>query len=162
MKLLVLSQRILFFAISFFFLTNFAQAQSYCVRKSDTPLFDSSSKTKEIYLAAKYTPLMGTGEKKSGMLEVKDSSGATLWVKPSQVTTDISCLIVKVNKSRLRNGPGKEFDANDTTEKGQSFKDIGGEDGWTQVENSDGGKAWLDLDHAWKPRSKFRMSFDPE
>lgn len=151
----------LVFAILFLLMGTVAEAQAYCVKRNEVSLYEKPN-GKEAYLAEKYTPLMGTGEKKSGFVEVKDLNGKTLWVRSKFVTTEYSCLIVKVTKSRLRTGPGTDFDASDMSEKGQPFLDHGGEDGWTQVENTDGGKAWLNLDHAWKPRSKFRMSFDPD
>lgn len=161
MQLFSFSQRLILFAISFLFLSTL-HAQAYCVRKHEVSAYEKAGDKNEIYKIEKYTPLQGTGLTKHRFVEVTSFDGKTFWVRNSMVTTDFSCLAVSVDKSRMREGPGKEFPANDLAERGQVFKDLGGEDGWTMVENLDGGKAWLNLDHTWKPRSKLRMSFDAD
>lgn len=59
-------------------------------------------------------------------------------------------------------GPGPKFEKADLAEQGMVFMDMGGEDGWTQVQNAEGKRAWINLDHTWKPAARVRMSFSPE
>lgn len=87
--------------------------------------------------------------------------GATAFIARKDLSFGMKCLTVRVGKTRLRSGPGKDFKAAQLSEKGESFLDLGGEDGWTQVQNPKGEKAWINLDHTWAPTSrKMRMSFE--
>jgi len=127
----------------------------------------SKSKTKlkpkdDTVALSRYTPLTWTGKKESGWLEVKDMTGKNYWVRRRDVSFNMKCLSVQVQKSRLRSGPGDTFERAPVAQKGDVFLDLGGEDGWTRVENSKGEKAWINLDHTWRPATKMRMVFEPE
>ncbi len=121
----------------------------------------SANKDDSVKLS-QYTPLSWTGKKESGWLEVKDMNGKNYWVRRRDISFDMKCLSVQVQKSRLRSGPGENFDRAPVAQKGDVFLDLGGEDGWTRVENAKGEKAWINLDHTWRPASKMRMVFDPD
>jgi hypothetical protein len=111
---------------------------------------------------SQYTPLSWTGKQEGGWLEVKDMNGKNYWVRRRDLSFDMKCLSVQVQKSRLRSGPGDNFDRAPVAQKGDVFLDLGGEDGWTRVENAKGERAWINLDHIWRPSSKMRMVFEPE
>jgi hypothetical protein len=111
---------------------------------------------------ARYTPVNWTGKKESGWMEVKDMAGRTYWVRRNDLSFSMKCLSVQVQKSRLRTGPGTNFEQAPVAQKGDTFLDLGGEDGWTRVENSKGEQAWINLDHTWRPASRKRMVFEPE
>jgi len=111
---------------------------------------------------SQYTPLTWTGKKENGWMEVKAMSGRSYWVRRRDLSFSMKCLSVQVNQSRLRTGPGSQYERAPVAQKGDVFLDLGGEDGWTQVMNAKGEKAWINLDHTWRPASKMRMVFQPE
>lgn len=139
------------------------QAQPYCVTKSKTSLYESSSsRSKEILVFEKWTPVQGLGKSQKGFKQVKTSRGAIGWVRSTHLSTSKSCISVRVDRSRLRSGPGPDYEAKDLAKRGDAFLDLGGEDGWTKVQDNDGNEAWINLDHVWRPHSKMRMSFEAE
>ncbi len=116
----------------------------------------------ESFKLSRYTPVTWTGKKESGWMEVKDMTGRTYWVRRHDLSFKLKCLSVQVKKSRLRTGPGTNYEQAPVAQQGDSFLDLGGEDGWTRVENSKGEQAWINLDHTWHPASRKRMVFEPE
>lgn len=110
----------------------------------------------------KYTPFKFAGKKERGWLEVQSMDGKTYWLRSRDVSFQLQCLSVRVNKSRMFEGPGPDFPKLGVAEKGDSFLDLGGEDGWTRVRDADGNESWINLDHIWKVNSRVRMSFSPE
>lgn len=145
-------------------LSNSTYAAAVCVSKKTTVARASgSSKAKEVGEYRKFTPLKWSGKKEGPWIEVSDYSGQTSWIRRKDVSFNTTCVVVRVGKSRLRTGPGKDFPAAQLSEKGWAFKDLGGEDGWTQVESEDGTKAWVNLDHTWKPSNRtMRLSFEKD
>lgn len=140
-----------------------AFGQAYCVTKSGARLKKTSSpKSPTSWRVPQYMPLQGTGKRKGAYLEVKDVDGQVHWVNRSEVTTSKICVVVRVQLSRLRQGPGKSFQASPLglADRYMAFLDLGGEDGWTQVEDEEGEKAWISVDHVWKPVRKTRVSFE--
>ncbi len=119
----------------------------------------SSSKDEPVLKLPKFTPVSWTGKKERGWFEVQSFDKKNYWVRRSDLSFTTTCLQVKVSKSQLRTGPGSDFEKIQLAEKGAVFKDLGGEDGWTQVESPSGQRSWINLDHTWKPHSKLRMSF---
>ncbi len=107
-------------------------------------------------------PLQATGKRQAGWIEVRDVDQQVHWVHESDITGQWTCAVVRIKSSRLRLGPGKHFQPSPLglSDKYSTFLDLGGEDGWAQVENEEGEKAWIDLDHVWKPTRKTRLSFD--
>lgn len=138
-----------------------ASADNYCV-SVDFAVIRAQAKTsaKHIVKVPMYTPLKSTGKKEGNFIFVQDFSGRKGWVHQGQVRMDLSCVAVKAAKVKLKSGPGSEFETVMTPNKGEGFRDLGGEDGWTQVENAKGEKAWIHLDKVWRPSTTFRMSFE--
>lgn len=138
-------------------------AQSFCVTKPGIYLRKTaSSKAAVSWQVPKYMPLLGTGKRQGSFWEVKDVDSQVHWVAAHDVSTKISCLVVRVKSSRLRMGPGKSFQASPLgiADRYMAFSDLGGEEGWTQVQDEDGEKAWLSIDHTWKANKKSRVSFE--
>jgi SH3-like domain-containing protein len=139
-------------------------AQSFCVKKNGTELHESPKANSPIsWVVGKYMPLQGTGEKKGSYLEAQDLDGQNHWVKRADISTKIHCVVIQVKSSRVRQGPGKKYPNAEVASMSRysPFKDLGGEEGWTQVEDDTGAKGWLDLDHVWKPAGmRLRMSFE--
>lgn len=110
----------------------------------------------------KYTPLYWGGEKEKNWLKVQDMSGRNLLIQKKDVSFRMRCISVHVGKTRLRQGPGSQFERAAVAVKGDSFLYLGSEDGWIQVMNLKGEKAWMNLDHSWRPLSPVKMKFEPE
>jgi SH3-like domain-containing protein len=138
-------------------------AQSFCVTKSKSILYESaSSRSKELLQLEKWTPLQGIGKSQKGFKHVRTSSGVSGWIRSAHVSEGKSCVSVRVERSRLRSGPGLDYEAKELAKRGDVFLDLGGEDGWTKVRDNNGNEAWINLDHVWRPQSKMRMSFEVE
>jgi hypothetical protein len=160
----------IFFLICF--LLSFASAhaeRTVCVRVKETfaqvtpkPLKARDLAKERRLKLLKFTPLTWTGKKQGRFFEVQTREGATVWIRKSHVSFTESCVLVRVEKSRMMKGPGKKFEKDRLAQKGDSFLALGGEDGWTQVQDSNGNTAWINLDHIWRPSSKIRMSFSSE
>lgn len=141
-----------------------------CVRAKETTAHNlvlKSARKRKTFVESpvkfvKYTPLRKTGNREGRWAEVQTSRGKKFWVRNRDLSTKFQCLIVRVQKTRLYKGPGNNFEPSQMAEKGSVFLDKGGEDGWLQVESSDGVKAWINMDHVWKPTSTMRMSFENE
>lgn len=151
---LVFTFFMLFFGLS-------AKADNYCV-SSDVGILRAEARTssKQIIKYSMYTPLKSTGKKEGSFIFVQDFRGRKGWIHQSHIRADLSCVAVKASRVKLKSGPGSEFETLWVPAKGEGFKDLGGEDGWTQVENAKGEKAWIHLDKVWRPSTTLRMSFD--
>lgn len=139
------------------------QAQAYCVSKPGAKLYSQpTAKSPVSWRVPKFMPLFGTGKKQGQFREVNDVDGQLHWVKSNDISSRMSCIVVKTNTTTLRAGPGKKFEPAylGVVDRYAAFLDLGGEDGWTQVQDDTGEKAWVNLDHTWKPAKKYRMSFN--
>lgn len=110
---------------------------------------------------SKYTPLTWTGKREGAWYEVQSMDQKNSWLHRKDFSFSDSCVLVRVEKSRLRKGPGPEFPKAGMAQRGDAFKALGGEDGWTRVQDAEGMVSWINLDHISRPESRFRMSFDP-
>ena len=109
-------------------------------------------------------PLQATGEKKGTWIEVSDVDGQKHWVSSHDVSTRLTCLVVSSKRARLRSGPGSKFETAPAgiADRYTPFVDLGGEDGWTMVEDEMGQRSWINLDQTWKAHRRFRVSFDSQ
>lgn len=138
-------------------------AQSFCTNRGGVRLRRSANPKAEVsWRVARNMPLQGTGKRHGRWLEVRDVDGQKHWVASSDVSRQANCIVIKSRTSRLRTGPGSDFQASPLgqVDRYSTFVDLGGEDGWTQVEDDEGEKAWVNLDHVWKPSRRTRMSFE--
>lgn len=142
-----------------------SEQQPYCVRTPGAKLWQKPAyKSKSLWKVVRFTPLLGTGKKKGPFLEVTNVDGNKFWIQKKDVSTKMSCLAVKTKKAALRKGPGESFELAEkkTAEKHEAFRDLGGEDGWTLVQNEEGEVSWVELSKTWKPKSRIRISFEDE
>jgi uncharacterized protein YgiM (DUF1202 family) len=144
--------------------SNLVWAQSFCVKNDNTLLHAKPSKKSAVsWRVSKFMPLQGTGKSKSGYIQVADVDGQLHWVLRKNVRHSNKCVVISTRRGVLRSGPGTHFSAleNLPGERYSSYRDLGGEDGWTQVQDSHGRKGWINMDLIWKPiDSRFRMSFE--
>ncbi len=138
------------------------RAREATARASKPVRVTASSKKIEIISFDKYTPLTSTGNREGKWVEVQTKAGHLYWLRTQDLSRSMKCLEVSVQKSQTYLGPGRTFAPSKVAERGEVFLDLGGEDGWTRVQNMAGEKTWIDLDHTWKPTSKVRMSFTPD
>lgn len=137
-----------------------AFADSVCVRKEQTPLLQKPDKNSVwVKNLRKYTPLKMTGKRSGVFVEVEDMDGHTAWVTRKDVSQSLKCVSV-TEKIKLRRGPGTKYSVVSTAHRGRVFLDRGGEDGWTEVEDENGRRAWLKLENIWRPRETQRISFE--
>lgn len=154
-----------FLFIFIVFFVGFAWAQSFCINKDGVKLKEApNSKAKTTWQVPKYMPLQGTGNVSGSYFEVADLDGVIHWVLKKDVSRKMSCLVVKSKSTKLRTGPGVKYPVSPAgvVDKYAAYKDLGGEDGWTEIEDDLGTKSWINLDRTWKATSKMRMSFDGE
>lgn len=154
--------RLIFFFVPLLFLSS-AWSQLYCVTKSGAKLYSQASSSSQMtWQVPKFMPLVGTGARKNNFVEVKDVDGQKHWIASKEVTAQKRCLVVSSKRTRLRIGPGNKYSLSNlgVADRYYSFLDLGGEDGWTKIQDEYGGEAWVNLDHVWKPSHKLRMSFD--
>ena len=111
-----------------------------------------------------YTPLETTGKTQRNWIQVKEFSGKTSWIHRRDISYNLKCVLIRVDKSKTFEGPGRDFPAVVTANKGEGLLDLGeGEDGWLRVETAQGEKYWVDLDHIWRPTANhLRMSFEKD
>lgn len=139
------------------------EALAICISKSGARLRRAPTGRAEIsWRVPKYMPLQVTGKRQSGWVEVRDVDNQVHWAQESDLSNQWTCAVVRTRTTRLRQGPGKHFQPSPLgqIDKYTTFVDLGGEDGWTQVENEEGEKGWANLDHLWKPTRRTRLSFD--
>ena len=123
------------------FASGSAFAQAFCVSKPGVRLRKTASiKAPITWKVPRFMPLQGTGKRQGGWIEVRDVDSQTHWVTSSEVTTQQTCVVVRVGQTRLRQGPGKSFQASPLglADRYMAFQDLGGEEGWTQIEDEDG------------------------
>jgi uncharacterized protein YgiM (DUF1202 family) len=138
-------------------------ASAVCVTKDGALLKSSPSATASTsWQVPKYMPLKDTGKSSGQYLEVLDLESERHWVRKSEITRKLNCLVVKSPITTLRTGPGDSYSRAPAgyADKYSAFQDHGGEDGWTQVQADDGRKAWINLDTTWKPSRTIRMRFE--
>jgi SH3-like domain-containing protein len=110
-------------------------------------------------------PLQGTGKVKGGFVEVVDLDGEEHWAQFADLSQRTRCLVIRVREVRVRQGPGTDFPQAlvASSDKYSPFRDLGGQDGWTRVQDDTGAKGWVNLDHVWKPLGhRLRVTFDKD
>ena len=138
----------------------FAAGDGVCVSNKDVVSHaEPRASAKTVATFSKYTALKLTGKAKKPWVEVEEYDGRLSWVPRNSLSSRLNCVVVRVDKSRLRKGPGEDFPAENLAQRGEGFLNLGGEDGWIQVQSSTGQKSWLNMEHSWHPTYKTRMSF---
>ena len=136
-------------------------AEALCVKKSKANLRRGPATTFPVsWVAGQYMPLKKIGSK-GAWYRVKDVDGSIHWVHQSVVSESSRCVVVRVNKTNLRSGPGTRYKPANlaTADRYTPFKSLGGEDGWVWVEDRRGGRAWVSLKNVWRPKSYTRLEF---
>lgn len=140
-----------------------AQAKkSYCLNSKTTFYSAANTKSKKLKDLPRYSPVTLTGEKKKTLVQVKDVAGRTGWIRSTKLKSKLNCIAISKNKTTLRSGPGTSYQLLGESFRGEAYLDLGGEDGWTKVQNEKGQTFWVQIDATWKPSTTMRMSFENE
>lgn len=146
----------LFFA---FFVAN-VQAAFVCTKKPATLKVEPSSKAKTSWLVGRYMPFIVV-QKKGTWIQVKDLEGEPHWVRRIDVSSNLDCVVVKVQIARLYREPANnqpsEMPAH--VDRYTPFRRLHAQPGWYQVQDDAGRKSWIKADHVWRPVTIEGISF---
>ena len=137
------------------------QAQALCVIASKANLrAKPSANAKKLWTVGKYMPFFELDEQ-GGWYLVKDLEGKKMWIAKGLVTDEIDCMVVKVNKTNLRKGPGTEFNQTPLTyaTKYMPFKKLQREDAWLYAQDDFGFKHWIHEKNIWEPLAYTRVNY---
>jgi SH3-like domain-containing protein len=95
----------------------------------------------------KYHPLIII-EKKDGWYRFKDFEGDEGWISGALLDTTPT-VIVKVARSNVRTGPGKDYPVKFMAERGIPFKILRTQGDWIEIEHGDGDKGWIAKTLVW-------------
>lgn len=140
----------------------FSFAQSVCVNQETGQLREAPSKfAKATWTVGKYMPLKVVGQK-GKWLEVRDLDNQKHWIHASSVSSQLRCLVISKNTASIRTGPGRSYASASVsmTDRYTPFRDLGGEDGWLKVEDSEGQSGWISSTDVWKPTSTVSLNLD--
>jgi hypothetical protein len=121
---------------------------------------EPSFKAETSWIVGKYMPFKVI-EYKGSWIKVSDFEGVSHWGLRRNFSTKFTCLVIINKNVRLHKGPGVRFPASEfeITDKYTPYRDLGGEDGWTMVEDDYGNKGFVPLNATWKPTSKVYISY---
>ncbi len=91
----------------------------------------------------------------------QDLEKETHWVHKSLVSNSFSCLVIKSSIANLREGPAVSFKMSffSPADKYTPFRDLGGEDGWYQIQDELGNVFWIYGGNIWKPTDIIQINF---
>ena len=95
-----------------------------------------------------YTPLQKR-DTWNAWYEVSDVDGDVHWVHMSAVMEGQYCLTIKIDKTHLRLGPGKEYEILQEAKKYDSFQFLRRQGRWSQVANGEGKEFWVLTAATW-------------
>lgn len=119
-----------------------------------------SDKAKVTWVVGRYMPLL-MGDRKGAWIEVYDVDSVRHWVHARHLTSKFDCLIVRTSSANLRRGPGESHPNTDLSyvKKYGTFKKIGRDEDWLQVQDEFGQTHWLHENTIWEPRVRRKVSF---
>jgi SH3-like domain-containing protein len=150
-----------FIFISILWFYSFESYSQVCTLRNHVELKQESNLNSETtWIVGKYMPFKVI-ETKGNWLKLADVDGVLHWGLKKNFTSKQTCLVVVRKNIRLRNGPGTRFPAAEfeIADKYSPFKDLGGEDGWTMVEDDFGNRGYVPLNTTWKPTAKVSISY---
>ncbi|MBF0276548.1 MAG: hypothetical protein HQM13_02095 [SAR324 cluster bacterium] len=81
--------------------------------------------------------------------KVSDVDGDIHWVHTSSVIQGYFCVIVKVQSTALRNGPGERYEKIMDSEKYEAFRLVKKQGPWSQVANEEEKGFWILSSATW-------------
>jgi len=137
-----------------------AYGDSVCAKSYVQLRKGPGSKNPATWSVAKYMPFVRL-ETKSGWSKVQDLEGDVHWVRSSEVSNQIRCVVVRTNVASLRTAPSAtavlaEFKSVD---RYTPLKRLESRQEWLQVEDEQGRQAWVHESQVWKPVQVQSFSF---
>lgn len=116
------------------------------LRKGPGPNFGLSWKV------AKYMPFLKL-ENKGGWVKVQDLEGEIHWAQPRDLTSTISCVVVRSSTATLRLSPSASAPLAElkTVDRYTPLKKLEAQGEWLRVEDEAGHQAWVHESNIWKP-----------
>lgn len=141
----------------------FAAAEPVCVKSEKAVLHKGPSQQSPVsWTVAQHMPFMRLAQK-GEWSQVRDLDNKTHWIPSADLTTRISCAVVKSKTAPLRKGPGKEFGLADLAQVDRytPVRKIGREGSYVQVQYRDNTNVeyWVDETELWSPVIRSRISF---
>lgn len=155
------NMRLLFSLLICHLLISINSAEALCVIAQKANLrAEPSSNGKKLWTVGKYMPFIEVDER-GGWYLVKDLEGKKMWIAKGLVTDEIDCAVIRVKKSVLRKGPGKEFGKTPLTYAGKymPFKKLQRDEAWLYLEDDFGFKHWVYERNVWEPLAYTRLNY---
>lgn len=101
---------------------------------------------------AKYMPFLKT-EIKGDWVKVQDLDGEIHWARKKDLTSSVSCVVVKNQVAMLRKEPSTSAPTADlrTLDRYTPLKKVETQSEWIHVEDETGRQAWIHESQVWKP-----------
>lgn len=112
------------------------------------------------WTVGQYMPFLRVSQK-SGWTQVEDLDGAKHWVSSSNVSTRISCVVVRSKTAPLRQGPGPKTPSAEIAfaDRYTPFKKLNRDGAWIELQDNFKGKFWIYETNVWIPVIKSKISF---
>jgi SH3-like domain-containing protein len=119
-----------------------------------------SSKDPISWRAAKYMPFLRL-ESKNSWVKLQDLDGETHWAPSREVTSNLSCVVVRTQVATLRKNPSTTAEPTDikTVDKFTPFKKLELDGEWVKVEDESGRQGWIHQSNLWRPVKLQSMTF---
>ncbi len=101
---------------------------------------------------ARFMPFLKL-ESKNGWVKVQDFEGETHWAQSRDLSTSISCVVIRSTVATLRREPSTTAPMADlkTLDRYTPLKKIESKDEWVKVEDESGRQAWVHGSNIWRP-----------
>lgn len=115
---------------------------------------------RKTWIVGQYTPLVKL-KSESGWYQVKDQDGEKHWVSKKIVDDEMSCISIKVNKTRLRKSPSFQapYTVFSRVDRFSAFKVLRRDNTWFYVVDPWGQKGWLNIKKVWRPLKVMSVNF---
>lgn len=136
-------------------------SKALCVKVDQANLRSKpSAKAKLTWTVGKYMPLLAV-KRKGSWYQVKDFEGKKMWIFSKLVSSRIDCAVIKVNKSILREGPGRKFAKTPlgSAHKYMPFKKLDRDGAWLKLQDDFGYRHWVYEKNLWEPLAYSNITY---
>lgn len=136
-------------------------AQAFCVNASFAQLREGPGTKYPIsWVVGRYMPLVEVA-RQGNWVQVADLDGQKHWIHRSLLTNTFQCLVVKGAYAQLRTGPGSHYPLAERkfADRYTPFRRFELREGWYEVQDSSGAKAWIHESLVWLPLKVLNINF---
>ncbi len=100
-------------------------------------------------------------EAKSSWVKVQDLDGEMHWARSKDLTSSLSCVVVRAQVANLRKEPSAAAALAElrSVDRFTPFKRIESEGDWVKVEDETGRQAWIHHTNIWRPVKVLGLTF---